>query len=66
MEFCPALSTQINATPVGCERVAYTAEVSTPAAERLAFRWSAKTSWPTRPTIRTSTLPAPNLPAAQA
>src|ERR1019366_3205068 len=66
MEFCPCLSTQMRATPVDCDLVACTALTSTPAAARLAFRWSAKTSYPTRPIRRTATAPAPNLPAAQA
>ncbi len=38
MEFCPAGSTQISATPVGAAFVAQTAATSTPAAARLAFR----------------------------
>src|ERR1039457_1948637 len=66
MEFWPCLSTQMRATPVACDLVACTALTSTPAAARLAFRWSAKTSYPTRPIRRTATAPAPSLPAAQA
>lgn len=54
IEFCPAASTPMSATPVASFRTAVTALTSTPAAARLAFRWSANTSWPTRPTIRTN------------
>ena len=38
IEFCPARSTEISATPVACVLVACTAVTSTPAAARLAFR----------------------------
>ena len=51
---------------MGCDLEACTALTSTPAAARLAFRWSANTSYPTRPIMRTATAPAPSLPAAQA
>src|SRR5580658_943188 len=56
----------MRATPVDCDLAACTALTSTPAAARLAFRWSANTSYPTRPIRRTATAPAPSLPAAQA